>query len=460
MESPIQEIPRRCVILGFGGVAKPVSHILATKYPMKEYVLVDQRRITDKEIEVFGKNTKVSRLEISIAPSELFETMMYILKDNDVVLDFYGCNESLDILFACHNKKGIVYLNASLEENILEPYRFQSSLYAAMNAFSKKFKPKFTGCIDAGANPGMITHFCILGIYSMAKSAIKKKVPDAEIIKKYLEKKDIAALAEQLKVDVIHISEWEKMEPNNQKLFEGKTTNSWCIPSFHNEWFIHAEVSIGTHDKKDLSQEGYINIPGAFPPSCVVPFPLYMKTACPEEIFTGKLVCHPETLEISQIFSTKNHVPTCAFVYHPSRLTRQSVENEGWQNLPHLVFDEENSGPITGSETMGATLISSRKDIPPRWFGSRITCEQEREIGAKSNPTTLQVAAGVISHLLMALEEPERGLCMPHEFDSEKIMEFAKPYLGTIYDVELPFRLPTAWSELLSDKEAMDYDLV
>ena len=109
---------------------------------------------------------------------------------------------------------------------------------------------------------------------------------------------------------------------------------------------------------------------------------------------------------------------------------------------------------------MGATLISSRKDIQPRWFGSIVSCEQEREVGTNSNPTVLQVAAGIISHLLLALEEPEKGLCLPHEFDSEKIMELAKPFLGTIVDVSLPFRLPTKWNELISTKEEMDTDLI
>ena len=109
---------------------------------------------------------------------------------------------------------------------------------------------------------------------------------------------------------------------------------------------------------------------------------------------------------------------------------------------------------------MGATLISSREDIPPRWFGSVVSCEQEREVGCQSNPTTLQVAAGIISHLLVALDNPEKGLCMPHDFDSEKILELARPFLGTIVDKNLPFRLPSSWGELLSKKEEMDTDLI
>jgi homospermidine synthase len=452
-------INRRCVILGFGAVAAPVCYIFATRYPMCEYVLVDKKRITDEQIKIFG-NKRVSRLEIDIKPEELFETIKYILKDDDIVCDFFGCNETVDILHACHLKKGIVYMNADVEENILKPYPSQYAMYQAFFEFKKKFKPKFAGCVDAGANPGMITHFAILGIFSMAREAIKNKIADYEKIKFFLDKKDYANLAQIMQVDVIHVSEWEKIEPNDESKFKGFVTNSWCIDGFHDEWFSRGEVSMGTHDIKDLSQKGYEIIPMSEPTNIKCPFPVYMKTACPTQIFTGKVVRHPETMEISRIFSTDEHVPTVAFVYHPSRLPRQDVEDKNWKKLPSKIIDESTGGPLKGSETMGATLISSRKDIQPRWYGSIVSCEQEREVGTNSNPTVLQVAAGIISHLLLALEEPEKGLCMPHDFDSEKIMELAKPYLGTIVDVSLPFRLPTKWNELISTKEEMDTDLI
>jgi homospermidine synthase len=294
----------------------------------------------------------------------------------------------------------------------------------------------------------------------MAKEAIKNKIANYEEIKFYLDKKDLAKLAQIMQVDVIHISELEQIEPKDENKFKGFVTNTWCLDSFHDEWFVNAEVSMGTHDIKDLSQKNYFKIPMSEPPTIKCPFPLYMKTASPNKIFTGKVVRHPETIEISKIFSTEEHIPTVAFVYHPSRLPRQILENKDWRELPTIIMDESTGGPLSGSETMGATLISSRKDIMPRWFGSIVTCEQEREIGSNSNPTTLQVAAGVISHLLLALEEPERGLCMPHEFDSEKILQLAKPFLGTIVDINLPFRLPTKWGELISTKEEMDTDLI
>ena len=457
--SKIKDIQKRCVIFGFGGVAKPLCHIFCTRYPMKEYLLVDKRKIPDNELKLFG-NEKVERLEVDIKPEKLFETVQNIIKDEDVVCDFFGCNETIDILRACNTKKGIFYINSSLEENILKPYPTQNALYDALENFKNNNTINFNGCIDSGANPGMITHFTILGLFSMARYAIEKKTHDSDKIEILLKNKDISGLAEILKVDVIHISEIEQIEPNNPSKLKGFVTNSWCLRSFLDEWHANAEVSIGTHDQIALSGKGYTKIPLSNPPAVKCPYPLYMKTAAPKNIFTGKIVLHPETLEISKLFSSKNHNPTVAFIYHPSRLPRQNLEEKNWKELPTKIFDESNSGPLNGSETMGATLISSRDDIPPRWFGSIITCEQEREIGAKSNPTTLQVAAGIISHLILSMENIGKGLCMPHDFDSEKIMEIARPFLGTIVDINLPFRLPTSWEELLSTKEKMDTDLI
>ena len=144
----------------------------------------------------------------------------------------------------------------------------------------------------------MITHFAILGIYSMAREAIKNKVDDYKKIQSFLDKKDFANLAQIMKVDVIHISEWEKLEPNDESKFEGFVTNSWSIESFHDEWFVNAEVTMGTHDHQYLSGKEYFKIPLSEPPTVKCPFPLYMKTASPTQIFTGKIVRHPETIEI------------------------------------------------------------------------------------------------------------------------------------------------------------------
>ena len=65
-------------------------------------------------------------------------------------------------------------------------------LYIKLFMLLKKYNPVFTGCIDAGANPRMITHFSILGIFNMAKYAIEQNIDDykkSEILWNIIKKK-------------------------------------------------------------------------------------------------------------------------------------------------------------------------------------------------------------------------------------------------------------------------------
>ena len=119
----------------------------------------------------------------------------------------------------------------------------------------------------------------------------------------------------------------EEIELNDSSKLKGYVTNSWCISSFHDEWNNNGEITIGTHDKQYISknENEYKKIPLCYLPSIKFPFPLYMKTESPTKIFTGKLVSHPETLEISEIFSRENHIPTVDFAYPPSKLPRLKI---------------------------------------------------------------------------------------------------------------------------------------
>ncbi|OHT04176.1 hypothetical protein TRFO_28405 [Tritrichomonas foetus] len=448
-----QHMSRRCVIFGFGAVAQTTFKLIAKHLPISEYLLIDGRQLSEKELEI-TKGYKVTTVVRTFNNDTLEEGAFELIKDDDMVFDFFGCADSLQIIRACTRHKNVLYLNACLEEweELELPSGYQ--LYERMYNFRKTCPNKATACIDAGANPGIITHFAILATFHMAQSAIDRKVHDADKIKELLDKKDVAGLATQLQVDALHISEIETIEPADEKLFEGATCNSWCVPSFHDEWMKASEVSIGTSDREDLTKEGYSPVPESVPQSTLIPFPLHLKTACPNFTFTGRCVRHPETLEISKVFhDTKTgHVPTVAFVYHPSRLPLQSMRQPNWKTLPKLIMSENYGGPLDGAETMGATLISAREDIPPRWYGSILSCQQARDVECIMNPTTLQVAASALAHMAVALKHPEQGICMPHDFDSEEIMEIAKPYLGTVWDGDLEVRLPSRWRDLIVDE--------
>ncbi len=76
---------------------------------------------------------------------------------------------------------------------------------------------------------------------------LKMKYADYEKNRKIV-KKNVSGLAEIMKVNVIHISELEQIEPNDLKKLEVYVTNTLCIDSFHDRWFVNVEVTMGSHD--------------------------------------------------------------------------------------------------------------------------------------------------------------------------------------------------------------------
>jgi homospermidine synthase len=47
------------------------------------------------------------------------------------------------------------------------------------------------------------------------------------------------------------------------------------------------------------------------------------------------------------------------------------------------------------------------------------------------NATTTQVAIGVVSAVMWAMEHPNKGVVIPDDLPHEHILDIAKPYLGT-----------------------------
>ena len=445
---------RRCVFLGFGTVAQ-TTFPLAVKLlrdQISEFVLIDRRQLTDEDLFV-TKGFDVKIEHVTLTPDNIASEIDRLIHDNDMMFDFTCCIDTNTIIRTIGKKKNVIYVDTCLEEWEGMECPTQFALYQNMHKYDGTLK--YTAVFDAGANPGLVTHFAILGLRGMAKSAIERGVPDADQIKALLEKGDVAALAAHLQVDVIHISEKEDMEPAKKENFVGVAMNSWSVGSFQEEWVINGEVSVGSQDVEDLSKDGYSPIPNSVPKFVQIPYPMHMHTANPNEVFTGRVVRHPETMEIADVFYDRKsgHVPTVAFVYQPSPMPRAVYKQEGWEKLPRKIMSELNGGPMKGYESMGALLISSRQDIPMRYYGSILSCEQAREVGCVMNPTTLQVAASAIAHMCFALQNPEMGLCMPHNFDSEAVMKIAAPYLGTVWDGDLKDRLSTKWHELISDEQ-------
>lgn len=453
-------VKRRFLLFGIGGVAQSVIPILIPKCKdiIKEFVVYDMVEMTE-EIKKMFEPIKMTYIRKKFESKTFKQELLQIIKENDVVLELFGMTTSQRFVEACSEVKGVVMVNASLEEFDEDILGSQHANYKRLNDYKAISKSKNTCAVDSGANPGLITHFAKLGMLSMAESAVKRGVADKDIIKELLDKKDLKGLAKQMKVDVIHSSDIDTTEPADEKKFEGKFLNTWCIPSFMEEYETPSEVSLGTANVKVFEDPKYTIERNTFPATVVLPKPSFFKSASPNGIFIGKSTKHPETIEISQIFSSPDFSPVVAFVYRASRLARKSAKYLDFKKADNVIMNEVTSGPLTGYESVGALLISSREDIPMRYFGTLLTNEKARTLHPKTNATLMQVVAGYIAHLIYAIEHPDLGICNPGDFDSQKILEIAAPYLGEVVDKDLDVRLPTDWNQLISTEAEENSDI-
>jgi homospermidine synthase len=66
------------------------------------------------------------------------------------------------------------------------------------------------------------------------------------------------------------------------------------------------------------------------------------------------------------------------------------------------------------------------------------------------NATTLQVAASVLAATLWMLDNPNEGVLLPDQLPHEAILEYAKPYLGPMYNKAVDWDPLKNWSHLYS----------
>jgi homospermidine synthase len=83
---------------------------------------------------------------------------------------------------------------------------------------------------------------------------------------------------------------------------------------------------------------------------------------------------------------------------------------------------------VKGSDTLGALIMGHR--YGSWWTGSILSIGESRRLVPHQNATTLQVAIGLVSGVMWAIENPDCGVLEPDELPHEYILKIAKPYLG------------------------------
>jgi homospermidine synthase len=117
----------------------------------------------------------------------------------------------------------------------------------------------------------------------------------------------------------------------------------------------------------------------------------------------------------------------------------------------HILIDESDRKISTQHASKNKRydlLCHLKKDIEEHsgtercfWSGTILSIEQVRKLGFKySAPTTIQVAASILSAIRWMLKNKNRGIIWPEYIDYNKIFKHAKRYLGKIVCEFVPYK--------------------
>ena len=168
----------------------------------------------------------------------------------------------------------------------------------------------------------------------------------------------------------------------------------------------------------------------------------------------GFALPHSESVTISDFFTMEHadgtiYRPTVAYCYLPSDGALASLHEVRMNNwsLPdnyRVVTNEI----VSGADELGVLVLGPQRT--GWWYGSRLDILQTRALLQETNPTALQVAAGVYSASKWILENGNLGYRESEDLPYQTILEYARPYLGTV------IRTGTTWNPLKDRRPLYD----
>lgn len=398
--------------------------------------------------------------QIKITPENLESVLLENVKNNGLLVDLAWNIGAEDIIGYCQ-KNNVLYVNTSVELwNPNEPKTvFEKTLYTRhmkLREMSKKFpKNSTTAVIEHGANPGLISHFTKKALLDISEKLIYDKKVSGESLENlvhYRNKLDFPHLAQELGVKVIHCSERDTQITNKPKEVN-EFVNTWSIEGFREEGTAPAEMGWGTHEKE---YPHLAHVAPYGPKNQIflarMGINTWIRSWVPEvgEI-EGMIVRHGESFTISDKLSVRNsdekivYGPTVHYAYMPchealSSLVELKARRYEIQPKMRIMTDEV----VSGKDILGALVMGHAYNS--WWTGSSLSIEETRKILPGQNATTLQVAAGVVSAVKWAIDNPKKGICVPDDLPHDYILNITRPYLGDLISI------PSSWTPLKNRK--------
>jgi homospermidine synthase len=428
----------RVLMIGFGSIGEGVLPLIL------RHIDIKPEQITIITADERGHNEaneyKIEFINHAVTKDNYRELVGGRLSKGDFVV-----NVSVDVscvaLMELCQEKGALYIDTVVEPwegfytdaTLTASQRSNYGLRETMLAAQAKYKNGSTAVSCHGANPGLVNHFVKQALLDVALDTGLKIAPPTS-------REDWGKLAEQLEIKVVHIAERDTQVGDKPKEV-GEFVNTWSIDGFYSEGCQPAELGWGTHEKA-LPADGlrhpagsdaaiYLNRPG-----CTTRVRSWTPLEGP---YQGFLITHNESISIADYFTLRDgdkvrYRPTCHYAYHPCddavlSLHELNGKNGNLQSRKRLMVDE-----ITkGIDELGVLLMGNKKGV--YWYGSRLSIEQTRALVPYNNATSLQVTVAVLSGMIWAIENPQRGIVEPEHMDFDRVLEIAKPYLGDVVGV-------------------------
>jgi homospermidine synthase len=363
------------------------------------------------------------------------------LQKGDFLLNLSVDVSSVALMELAH-QKGALYLDTCIEPwpggytdpNLTPSLRSNYALRESMLDLRRRLGSKGpTAVVAHGANPGLVSSFVKQALLNIAAdTGIAAATPKSQ--------SEWAALMQKAGVKVVHIAERDDQIDRHPKQVD-EFVNTWSIDGFISEGLQPAEMGWGTHEKglpadgrrHDFGSDAaiYLMRPGAS---------TRVRTWTPRGgTLHGFIITHNEAITLADYFTAREggkavFRPTVHYAYHPSDATVMSIHEMAGRNWAYpkrirLVRDEI----VSGMDELGVLLMGHAKGA--YWYGSQLTIDEARKLAPHNGATTLQVTVAVLSGVVWAIENPERGIVECEELDFERILDICRPYLGKLVGV-------------------------
>lgn len=290
--------------------------------------------------------------------------------------------------------------------------------------------PGATAICTHGANPGWVSHLVKQALLELAAILGEESSCPSR-------REEWARLACTIGLRTLQIAERD-LQKACIDIPADAIANTWSVDGFVAEAFGQAgEVGWGSHEG-DPPRAAELRHGVLLLPEFLGPYEVKSWTPLSGE-HDAMIVTHAESLTLADYLTVSGPSPYRPTVYYAYRPIDEAWRTRRWPQSRFLALPNENKIVLRrdqiddGIDELGVLLLGER--FGAYWIGSTLSSAQADIVLPGFSATAVQVVAGVLAAVIIALDEPWRGYLEPEDLDHEKALRICRPYLGSIVSI-------------------------